>query len=109
MKESVGFTVAEHQARRIGSSYSKDPSSLMAFKEGFLKVTLGLRGTWLSSDWLVVKQQSDIPGILIINLLVPTSLGFVCGQHVATILHLGHCLSFSEQLKDMSQIVRYIP
>ena len=33
---------------------------------------------------------------------------YVCGQHVATILHLGHCLSFSEQLKDMSQIVGYV-
>ena len=65
------------QARRMGSSCSKDLNSLMAFREGFLKATFRVRvaAHGLSSDWLVVRWQGDVSGILTINLPVPTSLG----------------------------------
>ena len=87
VKKSAAF-VAGHpawrQARRTGSSCSKDPNSLMAFRGGFLKARWGrgLRGVWSihihPSDWLVVREQDDVSGILIISLLVPTSLGSTC-------------------------------
>ena len=55
----------------------------------------------------------DVLGISIINLLVPTSLGSsACGQNIVTILYLGRgggILVSAEQLKDMHQIVIYIP
>lgn len=67
----------------------------------------------LSSDWLMVREQSGVSGILIINLwfrlsevyitvvsMLPTSstLGVVVGA----------CLCLADQLKDMLQIVMHI-
>ena len=45
------------QARRMGSSCSKDPDSLIAFRKGFLKATVGMRiaAYGPSSDWLMVR------------------------------------------------------
>ena len=56
VKGSAAF-IAGHQARRMGSSCSKDQNSPMASREGFLKVTFGVRAAacGLSSDWLVVR------------------------------------------------------
>ena len=58
-----------------------------------------------------MKQQCGVLGILIINFLVPNSLGSrACAQQVVAILHLSAGLSVPvEQLKDMHQIVMYIP
>ena len=47
VKEGTAF-IAWHHARRIGSSYSKDPTPLTAFREGVLKAVWG-RG--LQSMW----------------------------------------------------------
>ena len=41
----------EHQARRMGSSCSRDLNSLMAFREEFLKTGLG-RGSWVCDQLL---------------------------------------------------------
>ena len=46
-----------HQARRTGSSCSKDPNSLMAFREGFLKATFGVRAAGcMTVFWLVGSE-----------------------------------------------------
>ena len=49
-------TKQQQQARRMGSSCSKDPNSLTAFSEGFLEATLDVRvaACRLSSDWLMI-------------------------------------------------------
>ena len=63
--------------------------------KGFQKQIWGggrLQGVWPFSDWLVGGNRA--PGISIISLLVPTSLGSSAwAQHVVTILHLDGDLS----------------
>lgn len=56
MKESIAF-IEGCQARRMGSSCSKDLNSLMTCREGFLKVTfgIGIVACGLSSNQSVVK------------------------------------------------------
>ena len=86
----------------------------MAFREGFLKAMYGIvygsAACGLFSDWLVLRQQGDVLEILTINLLVPTSLGSsACGQNLIAILTGAWVLVSVEQLKDMHQIVMYIP
>ena len=59
-KESAAF-IAGSQARRNGSSSSKDPNSPVAFREGFLKARWGrgLQGAWSAPaqflDWLASR------------------------------------------------------
>ena len=88
------------QARRKGSSCSKDPNSPMASRQGFLKTGLGKRvgGCMISSwsfFWLV---GGEVTGWCFRNLslLVPTSLVSVClwSACSVTILHLHRGLSF---------------
>ena len=84
-KESIVFT-ARHPRwgqSRTGSSCSKDPNPLMPFRVGFLKTVWGRGSQDLSSAhaqfWLVDGEVNRvISGIIIINLLVPISLGFPC-------------------------------
>ena len=48
-------------------------------------------------------------GILIVNFLVPASLGSMCcGQHMITILYLGRGLSFCIKLKNVHQNVIFL-
>ena len=91
----------------------KRPELPGGFRGRFLKATFGVRvaACGLSSDWLVVRYQGEVSGILIIN-MVPTSLGSsACGQHAVTILYLGGgwggVLLSAEQLKDMSDCYVY--
>ena len=81
VKESAAFT-AGHQARRMGSSSSKDLNSLMAFSEEVLKA-LGGRGRRvcdkLVHDSRIGWHQGEVSGI--INLLVSTGQGLCsCSQ-----------------------------
>ena len=78
----------------------------MAFREGFLIarcLTFLLVGDKV--NW------SDVLGVSIINLLVPTSLESASyGQHVVTVIYPdggGRALDSAEQLEDMHQIVMY--
>ena len=66
MKESTVF-IAEHQARRMDSSCSEDPDFPMAFREGLLKATFGVRvapQVTLTFINLTVKARNVIPGPL---------------------------------------------
>ena len=42
MKEITAF-IAGHQARKMGSSYLRDPDTLKVFREGLLKTERGWR------------------------------------------------------------------
>ena len=83
----------------------------MAFREGFLKATImgedGSRPDQLMdilSDWLVVRQQSDVSGISAFWFQLVWGL-CACGQHGVTIFHLVS----AAQLKDLYQIIMYDP
>ena len=56
VKERIAF-IAGRQAKKTGSSFSKDLNSLMTFGEGFLKATFGVKvaACGLCSDWLVAR------------------------------------------------------
>ena len=87
--KEITVLISGCQARRMGCSCSKDLSgkdfqrqysgwsSPVALREGLSKTTFWVRvaAHKLSSDWLMVRWQGDVLGILIITLLVPTSLG----------------------------------
>ena len=62
------------------AAHAQGTSTLMGFREGILKETFGVRvvACGLSSGQLVVRWHSDVSGILLISLLVPTSLESVC-------------------------------
>ena len=79
VKESTTFTEG-HQARRTGSSCSKDPDSLMAFREGFLKATFEVRfAGCVIFSWLVGgKVTRWYFGNLNHQPLVPTRLWSTC-------------------------------
>ena len=90
----------------------KKPKLSISFQGRVLKATFGMRviGCGFSSDWLMVRWLGDVLKILIINLLVPASLGLqACGQQAVTILHLRRLSTSAEHLQDMHQIVMYIP
>ena len=75
VKQSTAF-IAGHQARRTGSSCSKDPKSLMAFREGVLKAVWGrgLRGTYqLMDNSQIGWHRGEISNF--INLRFSSSLG----------------------------------
>ena len=67
----------------------------------------GCRGAWISSDWLVVRGWDGVPRILVINLLVPKSLGFTSLWSPSSTWVM--VLVSAEQLKDMCQIIIYTP
>ena len=93
-KHSVYCRAPSKENRQLVLKRPKLPSGFQG--RFFLKAIFGVRvaACGLSSDWLVVRLQGDVSRILIINLLVPTSLGSsACGQHVVTILHLGRSLN----------------
>ena len=60
--------------------------------------------------WLVGGEVTGwCLGILIVNFLVPASLGSMCcGQHMITILYLGRGLSFCIKLKNVHQNVIFL-
>ena len=95
MKESTEF-IAKHEATKVGSFCSRDLNSPRAFRKVFSKATLGVMGAacGLSSNWLLVRQQGDISGIFIINLLIPASLGSVSSWSVSLLPLPGEGLSF---------------
>ena len=84
VKESTVF-IAGLQAKRMGSSCSEDPNSLMAYRKGVLKgnirgegsreryqlVDICLIGWWWNNQWWGWYFRK-------LNLLVPTSLGSMC-------------------------------
>lgn len=84
----------------------------MAFREGFLKATImgedGSRPDQLMdilSDWLVVRQQSDVSGISAFWFQLVWGL-CACGQHVSPSSTSVGVLVLAEQLKDKCHIVR---
>ena len=105
------------QARRMGSSCSKDLNPLMAFREGFLKATLlGLKvvgcmiSSWTFFELVVVRSLGGILEVNIINLLVPTSLGSTClWAECSYFLTLGRVLASSKTIQGMAQDIIYNP
>ena len=90
LRLSRAFT-ARHKARRTGNSGSKDLILQRVLRRGFFKATFAVTvaAHRLSSDWFVVTLHAGVSGILIINLLAPTSLEStwlwsVCCQHPPT-------------------------
>ena len=76
----VQHLCAGHQTRNTGSSCSKDPNSLMTFRESFLKATFGVRAEGcMTFFWLV---GGEVTGWCFRNLnhqpLVPANLGSKC-------------------------------
>ena len=67
----------------------------------------------VSSDWLMVREQSGVSGILIINLCFRLSKVYITvvsmlpPSSTLGVVVVG-CLCLADQLKDMLQIVMYI-
>ena len=62
LQQSKGL-FAGCQARRTGSSCSKDPDSLMAFRQGFLKTVLGERVEgYINSLWTFWLVGCEVTG-----------------------------------------------
>ena len=95
----------EGQARRIGSSCSKGPNSMIPFRE-----QVWVAGCLISSCTVVWLADGEVTGWCFRNLshhLVPACLS-AGGQQVVNFLHWVGVLVSAKQLKDMAQDIIYI-
>ena len=96
MKECTAFIASTKQGEQAAHAQKTQTPWWLSGK-GLLRQHWwwGLQGTWIPSDWFIVKKQDGVLRVLIINLWFWPVWGLcACSQHVVTILHLGRAVRF---------------